>query len=918
MRMHSSLVFRLTIFLSLSLMLIWLVSVLTTVFFSLSHADRHVIDELSHLASLRVELSNHRFEGAERDAQDLARRYDSFCKKQELNNISGKSDSRYLPINSKACHLNHAIHRDNWFIQAYGSAGQTYYLDSFLLKPAQGISLYPPEKITDDYFSQRRLGLSQFQTYPHHDNIYWGNPEYLSGSGWSISVAAGDKAGGLIGYAIRLDDLLSYGHTVTDFDVNIWLDRHQQPLPFFRGKLPAAEEEIIFNSLKKIKLRDGWQRIPGYRVLRIQLKGPGWQQVVLYPDRGILEEAAEQAKAQLPFALGILLLITLALFWMLRRYLAQPLWQFVDVICQTSAENFYPRLLEHRRDELGQIAIAYNRLLDKLNQQYATLEKKVVERTRALKEAKRKAELANKRKSRHLTAISHELRTPLNGTLGALELLRTGDMDQQQQWLADTAHQCTLSLIEIINQLLDFSRIEAGQIELQSASCQLLPLLDQAMMTIQGAAQSKGLVLSVHLAANVPHHLCLDALRVRQILVNLLGNACKFTDQGHITMQVERVGKTLVFNVEDSGRGVSEEHLASVFMPFYQAQTHAQGTGLGLTIAATLAKMMGGRLDFSSILGRGSRVAFHMPLGQFSEPEPLCGVVGAPAMLHPQLLSWGISCLTQDPAEGGLNTDLAFLPGRLHEAVKCLLADSVLQSRNLLPLQPWRLRVLLVDDTATNRDIISVMLARLGQEVHQAENARQALQLGREHRFDVVLMDLQMPDCDGLTLARSWRDDAQGQDGGCMIVALSAHTGAEEKGRAIRAGMNDYLAKPVTLSQLSQLLELVAEYQISRDISIINQLDTGKPILAMDDGLIGGTVTCELRRLLVEAEQTCGRKTDFAKTVHTIKGICGQAGLSQAMPLIVELERQILAKETPQQERLVSLLRLIRTQLNID
>lgn len=235
MRMHSSLVFRLTIFLSLSLMLIWLVSVLTTVFFSLSHADRHVIDELSHLASLRVELSNHRFEGAERDAQDLARRYDSFCKKQELNNISEKSDSRYLPINSKACHLNHAIHRDNWFIQAYGSAGQTYYLDSFLLKPSQGISLYPPEKITDDYFSQRRFGLSQFQTYPHHDNIYWGNPEYLSGSGWSISVAAGDKAGGLIGYAIRLDDLLSYGHTVTDFDVNIWLDRHQQPLPFFRG-----------------------------------------------------------------------------------------------------------------------------------------------------------------------------------------------------------------------------------------------------------------------------------------------------------------------------------------------------------------------------------------------------------------------------------------------------------------------------------------------------------------------------------------------------------------------------------------------------------------------------------------------------------------------------------------------------------
>ncbi|NLU16375.1 MAG: two component system sensor kinase [Serratia liquefaciens] len=914
MRIHSSLVFRLTVFLSISLFFIWLVSVVTTVFFSLNNAHQHVMDELSNLANLRAELSNHRFVGGEKDAHDLARRYNIFYENHEYEkNIPSKNDSRFLPINSNICYLDRTISQDNWFIQAYGAAGQTYYLDSFIFKRSQGISIYPPEKITGDYFAKRRLELASFQSEPTHDNIYWGKPEYISGSGWSISVAASDKTGGLVGYAIKLDDLLSYGQTVTDFDIDIWLDQQQQILPFFHGKYPAEEEAKILKALKDIQLKDGWQQIPGYQVLRTQLKGPGWQQLVIYPNRGMFEEIAEQARTQLPFALGILLLITLALFGMLRCYLARPLWQFVDVICKTSPENFYPRLLENRQDELGQIAVAYNRLLDTLNQQYATLEKKVAERTRALTEAKQQAELANKRKSRHLTAISHELRTPLNGILGALELLKAGGMDKQQLWLADTAHQCTRTLLGIINKLLDFSRIEAGQIELQCALCQLFPMLDQAMLTVQGMAQSKGLALKVHLAENVPNHVSLDALRVQQILVNLLANACKFTDQGGISLTVERTGNTLVLTVDDSGCGVSEENINAVFVPFYQVQAHAQGTGLGLTIASNLAKMMGGQLVFNSILGQGSRVVFKLPLAEFSEPEPLRGEIFAPVALHPQLMAWGVSCLTGAPSDELSNSDLQFLPGRLNEITKRLLVGITPSVKDVVPLQPWRMRVLLVDDILTNREIIGEMLKRLGQQVYLAENREQALQLGRLYRFDLVLMDILLPGSDGLEVTRLWRNDAQVQDTDCMIVALSANTKTEEKERAIHAGMNDYLSKPVTLSDLSQMLELTAEYQLRRNITLILQKDPGEPMLPMAVSPVRKKVCDELCRLLDGAEQHDYQRESMNRLMHTMKGLCGQAGLQAAVDLIVEMEFQMLSGLIPQQKTLFLLRQLIHS-----
>ncbi|MCT8342712.1 two component system sensor kinase [Photorhabdus kleinii] len=917
MRTGSSLVIKLTVFLSLTLFLIWLISVVATAFFSFKHAHQHVMDELSHLATLRADLSNHRFEGAEKDAQELAKRYDAYYEKYENNkNITSNTDSKYLPINGSICQPDHEINQDNWFIQAYGAAGQAYYLDSFIFKRSQGISIYPPEKISDDYFVKRCLELANFPMNPNHDNIYWGQPEHIPGSGWSISVAASDKMGRLTGYAIKFNDLLSYGQAVTNYDIDLWLDSNQQLLPFFKGKLPQDQEQHILALLKKVKLHDGWQYIPGYQVLRIQLKGPGWQQLVLYPTRSLFEEVVDQAIIQLPFALIILLMITLTIFWMLHYYLAKPLWQFVDIIDKTGPHALDVRLPESRRDELGQIARAYNTLLDTLNQQYSTLENKVAERTKALTEAKQQAELANKRKSSHLTTISHELRTPLSGTLGALELLKTSEMSSEQLQLAETAHQCTLSLLFIINKLLDFSRIEAGQVELQYATSQLLPLLDQSMATIQGMAHNKKLTLETFVAADVPQVLMLDASRVRQILVNLLGNACKFTDDGGISLTVTRSDNMLIFDVTDSGCGVAPENIASIFNPFYQVQEHAQGTGLGLTIAVTLARMMGGNLEFNSTFGLGTSVVFQLPLMDFTEPVLLQGEIGAPFVLHRQLMAWGLICLTEEHSGELSANDLRFLPGRLRDIVERQLSGALPPVQDNVPLQPWRMQVLLVDDAVTNRDIIGMMLTRLGQGVRHAQDGTEALLLGQRYRFDLVLMDILMPgQCDGLETTRRWRIDSDNQDPECMIVALTANTVAEEKERAAQAGMNDYISKPVTINQLAQILEMTAEYQLRRDIDLMVQQETDKPLLPMNLLRMQVKVRRELLTLLDEAEQHITQQEVLEKLLHSMKGVSGQAGLNSLLCVIVEMENQIHNGSLPQKNELMKLRKLINATL---
>ncbi|WP_422615385.1 response regulator [Photorhabdus luminescens] len=196
------------------------------------------------------------------------------------------------------------------------------------------------------------------------------------------------------------------------------------------------------------------------------------------------------------------------------------------------------------------------------------------------------------------------------------------------------------------------------------------------------------------------------------------------------------------------------------------------------------------------------------------------------------------------------------------------------------------MRVLLVDDSVTNRDIIGMMLARLGQD------GTEALLLGQRYRFDLVLMDiLMLGQCDGLETTRRWRIDSDNQAPECMIVALTANTVAEEKERAVQVGMNDYISKPVTINQLAQILEMTAEYQLRRDIHLKVQQETDKPLLSMNLLRMQEKVRRELLTLLDEAEQHVTQQEVLEKLLHSMKGVSGQAGLNSLLCRIVEIEK---------------------------
>lgn len=892
MKNQHSLVGKLTLLISVGLLIIWFITIFTTTYISLNQNRRRVIENLSHMSRLRVGLSSHRFEGAERDALALAQSYGLYHYVPTGTHPVAKNESRYFPVDASICTPQDMQDQDLNFIQVYGTAGQTYYLDSFILDRRYGIFLLPPLNHSPDYFIRRQNELWQFPRRATHDNLFWGKPEYIPGTGWSVSIAAAGSHDILIGLAVKLDDLLSYGHNVSDSDINLWLDKHNQILPF--SDLAESHSKTLQKLLLNLTLHDGWQQIPGYLVLRSELKGPGWQQVVLYPTSGVLKRALNIVAEQLPFALTTLLLLAMMLFWLLHRHLARPLWDFVNIIEKTGPDTLSARLPENRHDELGSIARAYNLLLDTLHEQYDNLENTVAERTRELTIAKQQAEQANKRKSSHLTTISHELRTPLSGVLGALELLQLTPMSEKQSQLSNTASQCTLSLLSIINNLLDFSRIESGQLSLHVEDTAILPLLDQAMHTIQSPGQSKGLTLKTFVGHRVPLIFEVDGTRLRQILVNLLGNALKFTDKGAICLSVKRSDDFLIFAVSDSGRGITLAKQKAVFEPFFQSQGHSQGTGLGLTIASTLASMMGGWLELRSTPGFGTCLSLLLPLGKYQPPEPLTGEIAAPLVLHRQLCAWGLTCEIAKEESAFSADDLCFLPGKLRETVLHALSGVASECAALLPVQPWRLHILLVDDAAINRDIFGMMLASLGQEFTLAASGEEALALGRQQRFDLVLMDIRMPEMDGMVCAKHWRRDVLNHDANCMIMALSANTAPEEISRCKEAGMQHYLTKPVSLNQLANGISIAAEYQLERDIALQEQDHSVEhALLPLDNATMRRKIRYSLHLLLCELEHNLGSLPKTSALLHTLKGCLGQAGLSPLVCSVIDMENRV-------------------------
>lgn len=415
--------------------------------------------------------------------------------------------------------------------------------------------------------------------------------------------------------------------------------------------------------------------------------------------------------------------------------------------------------------------------------------KRTEEELRAAKEA---AEAASKAKSEFLANMSHEIRTPMNGVLGTTELLLNSPLTDKQRHLASTVHRSGRTLLAIINDILDFSKIEAGKLDLECVGFDLSQLLDESLELFMEAARRKHLRLTQQVDERVPRYLKGDPVRLRQILMNLLSNAMKFTEAGGVSLTAEYVSATpthaqLRISVTDTGIGIPPAAKLRIFDAFAQADGSTTrrygGTGLGLSIAKQLVGLMGGAITVESEPGRGSTFSF---TARF-ELQPLGAAIDA-----------GQTPYSPFP-KPHLPLEMANEPSQPSP----LAAGSEAQQ----PEHPLA-RILVAEDSPVNREVAVGMLEILGYQVEMAENGRQALELAVRSHFDLVLMDCQMPEMDGLTAtAEIRRREASSGERRRTIVALTANAMQGDREQCLAAGMDDYLTKPYTQMQLQTVVQ---------------------------------------------------------------------------------------------------------------